>query len=148
MKLNRMYTVMADNINNPQVFVKWMAAIVVATITVIAWFSTQFITTAKGNEMMEKTQQADAELSEQIALLGEEMKASNRLLSIHLDKESLNAVILAIRNNDSEQFQIQQFTSVNGTNAQATSRLRDLKAEHDDLVMKKNCIITKNPLCD
>ena len=139
---------MADNLKDPQVLVKGISAIVVATVVVIAWFSTQFITTAKGEEMMKKAKDADNQLSAQIAELGIQMKASNQILLIHLDKESLNSVILALRNNDSEQFQIQQFVSVNGNNAQATSRLRDLKAEHEDLEMRRSCIINKNPLCD
>ena len=93
MKLQKVYTAMADNINNPQQFVKWIATIVVATITIIAWFSTQFITTARGEEMMAKAQEEDTKLSMQIAQLASEVKTSNSLLLIHLDKESLNIVL-------------------------------------------------------
>jgi hypothetical protein len=106
------------------------------------------VTIAKGEEMMNKAKAADNELTEQITLLAEEVKVSNGLLMIHMDKERLGSIMTEMRRNETEVFQIQQFVSVNGDNEQSRSRLRQLNAEHEDLELRKSCIINNNPLCD
>ena len=155
MNIRKAYSVMADSMNNPRVFLAWVVAVAVGVILTIGWLSQNFVTKALGEEMMSKAQQADSELSVQIAELAEgvaesneQIKASNALLMIHMDKDRLDGIMTEIRGNEAEVFQIQQFISVNGDNAQSRGRLRDLKAEHEDLELRRDCIINNNPLCD
>jgi hypothetical protein len=148
MNIRKVYTAMAEQYQDPQKLFKWMIAIVVATVVTMAWFSSNFVTVARGEEMMGKAQEADSELSEQITLLATEVKASNNLLMVHMDKERLGSIITEMRRNETEVFQIQQFVSVNGDNEQSRGRIRQLNAEHEDLELRKTCLINNNPLCD
>ena len=148
MNITKAYSAMAEQFTDPQKLIKWMIVMVVGTIAVLGWFSTNFVTTALGEEMMEKAQAADVELSEQITELAVEVKASNALLMIHMDKGRLESIMTAIRTNETQAYNNSQFVSVNGENERTRARARDLKAEHEDLELRKNCIINKNPLCD
>jgi hypothetical protein len=148
MNLQQVKSAMADQYQDPQKLFKWMIAIVVATVVTMAWFSSNFVTVARGEEMMGKAQEADSELSEQITLLAGEVKMSNNLLMVHMDKERLGSIITEMRRNETEVFQIQQFVSVNGDNEQSRGRIRQLNAEHEDLELRKTCLINNNPLCD
>ena len=139
---------MAEKLSNPREFLTLVAAIAIATISLLAWANATFIPTAKGAEMMKETKAADAVLSAQIVGLTKEVKQSNELLSIHLKQGELDSVLDRIRENDTQQFNIQQFVRVNGSDVQSTERLRDLENEMDDLELKRDCIITNNPLCD
>jgi hypothetical protein len=103
---------------------------------------------ALGNEMMDKVQAADNELSEQITLLADEVKISNELLIMHMDKEKLSNILSEIRVNETERYNTEQFVSVNGENERTRERLRQLKAQHEDLELRRDCIINNNPLCD
>ena len=139
---------MAENMNNPRVFLTWIVAVVIGVIVTIGWLSQNFVTKALGEEMMDRAQSSDNELSEQITLLAEEVKISNGLLMIHMDKERLSSILTEIRRNETEVFQISQFVSVNGDNERTRARQRQLKAEHEDLELRKTCLINNNPLCD
>ena len=139
---------MAETMNNPRVFLAWVMAVAVGVILTIGWLSQNFVTKALGEEMMEKAQSSDNELAEQITLLAEEVKISNGLLMIHMDKERLSSILTEIRRNETEVFQISQFVSVNGDNERTRARQRQLKQEHEDLELRKTCLINNNPLCD
>jgi len=119
----------------------WVASISVGTILAFIWLQTNFVTNAQGREMMEKTLSADASLAE-------EVKESNDLLRLHIQKSELKDVLSQIKMNEAQVFQIEQWTATNGKNEQATARLRRLKTEHRALILKRDCIINKNPLCD
>ena len=148
MNIRKAYSVMAETMNNPRVFLAWVMAVAVGVILTIGWLSQNFVTKALGEEMMEKAQSSDTELSEQITLLAEEVKISNGLLMIHMDKERLSNILTEIRRNETEVFQISQFVSVNGDNERTRARQRQLKQEHEDLELRKTCLINNNPLCD
>ena len=148
MDFKQVYAVMAEQYHDPQKLVKWMIGIVIGTIAVLGWFSTNFVTTAKGEEMMGKAQAEDRKLSEQITELAVEVKASNELLMIHMDKGRLDGIMTAIRTNETQAYNNSQFVSVNGENERTRARARQLKAEHEDLELRKSCIINNNPLCD
>ena len=147
MTFTRIKTLM-DNLRGNKEFFGWIIAIVVATVGAMGWFSQNFITIARGSEMMSRVQSADIRLTEEIKALAGEVKASNSLLMTHMEKEKLNTVMLEIRRTEAEIFQIEQSIAANGTNTQAAERLRLLKADYKDLELKRDCIINKNPLCD
>jgi len=147
MTFTRIKTLM-DNLRGNKEFFGWIIAIVVATVGAMGWFSQNFITIARGSEMMSRVQNADIRLTEEIKALAGEVKASNSLLMTHMEKEKLNTVMLEIRRTEAEIFQIEQSIAANGTNTQAAERLRLLKADYKDLELKRDCIINKNPLCD
>ena len=148
MNIRKVYSIMAEQFTDPQKLIKWMIGLVIGTIAVLGWFSTNFVTTAKGEEMMGKAKAADVELADQITLLANEVKASNELLMIHMDQGRLESIKTQLRTNETEQFNTQQFVSVNGDNERTRARTRQLKAEHEDLELIKTCIINKNPVCD
>ena len=45
-------------------------------------------------------------------------------------------------------FNLEQFTRVNGSDTQSNARMQQLELELSDLELKKDCILTNNPLCD
>jgi len=139
---------MAENMNNPRAFLALVATIVIGTIVLLGWLTQNFVTMALGNEMMDKVQTADSELSQQITLLADEVKISNELLIMHMDKEKLSNILSEIRVNETERYNTEQFVSVNGANERTRERLRQLKAQHEDLELRRDCIINNNPLCD
>ena len=154
--LKQGYTKVVEHIRSE---LKVYAGIAVAVVGLIAWMQTEFITTAKGKEMMANTQSelaenlanriaADKALADQVSVLASEVKTSNSLLMLHIDKERFSSIAADIRRNEQEVFGINQFVSVNGENAQATARLRALKSEHEDLILKRDCILNNNKLCD
>ena len=147
-RLRKAYSVMAENMNNPRAFLALVATIVIGTIVLLGWLTQNFVTMALGNEMMDKVQTADSELSQQITLLADEVKISNELLIMHMDKEKLSNILSEIRVNETERYNTEQFVSVNGANERTRERLRQLKAQHEDLELRRDCIINNNPLCD
>ena len=148
MEFKKVYSVMADSMNNPRVFLAWVVSIAIGVLALVAWLTSNFVTVAKGEEMMKKTLTADENLSEQITMLAGEVKTSNSLLMIHMEKERLASILTEIRRNETEVFQISQFVSVNGDNERTRARVRQLKQEHEDLELRKTCLINNNPLCD
>ena len=148
MDIKGKYTKMANTLSNPREFFTLVGSIVIATIGVLAWANTSFVSTAKGVEMMDEAKEADSVLTERIVVLTQEVQQSNQMLSIHLKQGELDSVLDRIRENDTQQFNIGQFVRVNGSDDQSTKRLRDLENEMKDLELKKTCIITNNPLCD
>jgi len=156
MQIRKGYEMVVEHIRSE---LKIYAGIAVAVVGLIAWMQTEFITTAKGKEMMANTQAelaenvtnrvaADEALATQVSVLAAEVKTSNSLLMLHIDKERFSSIATEIRRNEQEVFGINQFVSVNGANAQATARLRALKSEHDDLILKRDCVINNNKVCD
>jgi hypothetical protein len=123
-------------------------AVVVMTVGAWSWASSEFVTTAKATEMMKNTKDADTAISHQILELSEQVKTSNDLLLVHIDRYTLDNVKGEIKTNQSETFALQQFIRVNGSDNQSENRLQQLKTERGDLELKKSCIINHNPLCD
>ena len=132
---------MAENIKSNKEFFGWLAGIVVATVLTIGWLSTTFVTTAKAEE-------TSKEIRQEIKVLAIEVKASNRALTTHMDKQDLNIVVNKISYNKTQTFNIKQFTRVNGLDSQSEARLLELEGELEGLVIKRGCIIAKNPLCN
>lgn len=145
---NRGMSNVIDKIRGNREVLGWIAGIVIGTVAVLGWMSTNFITTAKGEEMMANAQDADAVLAEEVKDLAKSVKASNDMLSVHLAQGELQAVMDKIDNNQTQQFNITQFARVNGMDDQAEARLEQLKRELSPLQIKRDCIINKNPLCD
>ena len=154
--LKQGYTKVVEHIRSE---LKIYAGIAVAVVGLIAWMQTEFITTAKGKEMMANTQAelaenvtnrvaADKALADQVSVLAVEVKTSNSLLMLHIDKERFSSIATDIRRNEQDVFNIEQFVRVNGPNEQATAQLRSLKAEHEDLILRRDCILNNNKLCD
>ena len=156
MEIKQGYTKVADHIRNE---LKFYISIAIGVVALITYANTNFVTTARGEEMMDKTQAAikdaadernrrDDALSNELKMLAVQVNESNGLILLHMDKEKLSDVKSDIRRNEQETFSIEQFVSVNGANEQAKARLRALKAEHVDLEDTKDCIINNNKLCD
>ena len=59
MNIRKAYSVMAETMNNPRVFLAWVVAVAVGVILTIGWLSQNFVTKALGEEMMEKAQSSD-----------------------------------------------------------------------------------------
>jgi len=146
--MNRGMSNVIDKIRSNRDVLGWIAGIVLGTVAVLGWMSTNFITTAKGEEMMANAQDADAVLAKEVKDLAESVKASNQMLSVHLAQGELNDVMDRIDNNKTQQFNISQFTRVNGMDSQSEVRLERLKNELVELEIKRGCIIDNNPLCD
>jgi hypothetical protein len=123
-------------------------AVVVMTVGAWSWASSEFVTTAKATEMMKNTKDADTAISHQILELSEQVKTSNDLLLVHIDRYTLDNVKGEIKTNQAQTFALQQFIRVNGSDNQSENRLQQLKTERGDLELKKSCIINHNPLCD
>jgi len=154
--LTKGYRVIAEHIRSE---IKMYVWIVILLGGLLGWMHTEFVSTSMGEVMMTKTQAAikenadsrqaaDEALTKQVMVLAKEVKTSNELLMLHIDKERFNSVTDDIKNVEAEIFNIEQFVSVNGNNEQATNRLRALEAEHEDLILRRNCIINNNPMCD
>ena len=158
MTTGRMQTVI-DMVRNQKEFLSVIAAIVVGVIGSLSWATANFVTVARGETMMEKTQAADVEimrqtaerdaaLSKQITALTEQVVESNDIMLTHIDRYTLDSVKSEIRTNQSETFQLQQFIRVNGSDNQSEIRKQQLKTDLEELQLKKSCIINHNPLCD
>ena len=153
--LRKAYTAMAEQYNDPQKLFKWMVAIVLCTVGYTTWMDAEmenklldFIPVAQGREMMEKAQDEDTRLAASISVLADEMKISNGLLMLHLDRERFDNVNNELKTNETNRINTEQWISVNGETERDRVRLRQLKAEHEDLEERKRCIIDNNPLCD
>lgn len=146
--MNQRISRVIDNIKENRDFFGWIVGVAIGTVGLMGWFSTNFVTVAAGKEISEGARQADVVLGEQIKSLTEEVKESNAMLMAHMEKEKLNTVLSDIRRNEAEVFQIKQFVGANGTNAQAEARLRQLDTERSDLMMKRDCILNGNRLCN
>jgi len=146
--MNQRMSRVMDEIKSNKEFLIWIVGVALGTVGLMGWFSTNFVTIAKGVEISEGAHQADMVLSQQLVELAEEVKASNAMLMDHIEKEKLNVVLIEIKRNESEVFQITQFVSANGTNEQAEARLRQLRIDHTDLLLKRDCILNNNRLCN
>ena len=137
-----------DRIRGDKEFFSWIAGIVIGTIAALGWFSANFVTTVKAEEMMQKTQAADISLAQEIKSLAQSVKDSNDQLSVHIAKGELDNVSLKITENKTQQFNIGQFVRVNGSDSQSDLRLQELENELSALEIQRGCIINNNPLCD
>jgi hypothetical protein len=148
-----------DKIRGDREFFGWIGAIVIGTISALGWMSSNFMTVAKAEQMMDKVKVADAELARDIKVadsqladgikqLAAEVGESNTLLTIHMSKHELDSVMGKISENKNQQFNIQQFTRVNGMDSQSELRLQELANELEALEIQRTCILTNNPLCD
>ena len=146
--MNERMSRIMDELKPSKEFLVWVAGVAIGTVGLMGWFSTNFVTIAKGVEISEVAHEADMVLSQQLVELAEEVKASNAMLMDHIEKEKLNVVLIEIKRNESEVFQITQFVSANGTNEQAEARLRQLRIDHTDLLLKRDCILNNNRLCN
>ena len=133
------YRVMVtDHIRNEY---KFYVSLVAGTLLAYGWVSTQFLTTAQA-------QVTHDQISKEISQVGEQQKKLSVLLETLVSKQSLSNVQIEIKTNESEQFQVSQFMRVNGSDPQSERRLQQLKAERNDLEIRRNCIISKNPICE
>jgi uncharacterized Fe-S center protein len=147
MKTGRIKNVI-DKIRSDKEFFGWIAAIVIGTITALGWFSANFVTTVKAEEMMKNTKNADAAIIREIKDLTVEVVKSNKSIKTHLSSHDLQAVLDRLRETETQMFNIRQFTRVNGSDAQSEERLRNLENDLKHLTLKRDCIINDNPLCD
>ncbi len=126
--------------------------VIVSTVGALAWATSNFITSASAqvthSQMKAESARADKVVSNQILALTKEVKESNGLLLVHLDRYSLDKVKSDIKTNKSETFSLEQFIRINGLDSQSDLRLQSLTFELGDLELKKTCIINNNPLCD
>ena len=147
MTKNRIQTVM-DKIRGDREFFSWIGGIVIATIMALTWFSANFATTARAEEIVNISKAGDDALAKEIRVLTVSVQKSNKLLSIHMEKGELDNVMQQIKDNQTQTFNIGQFTRVNGMDSQSEARLQQLESELGLLELKRDCIITINPLCN
>ena len=154
--LTKGYRVIAEHLRSE---IKMYVWIVIILGGLLGWMHTEFVSTSMGEVMMTKTQhaikenadsrqEADEVLANEVKTLAKQVMASNSLLMLHIDKERFKSVTDDIKDVEQEIFNLQQFVRVNGSNEQTTTRLRDLEADHEDLILRRTCIINNNPMCD
>ena len=159
MTIKQGYTKVMDTLRQAKEVWAAIATIVVGTAIFLSWMTTSFLSVqaaelthkqmqAENVKMVSDMAKADLEMADQIKNLTIEVSQTNTLLALHMDKHSLEAVSLAIQNNESEIFNLEQTIRSDSNNAEAARRLLKLKSERDDLQIKRNCIITDNPRCD
>ena len=148
MTIQGKYRQMIDKVSSPKEFFGLVAGIVVSTVTILTWASVNFVTAAKAEEMMKEARGADSALAIEIKNLATDIKESNNLIQVHLGKHDLDSVLDRIRENETQTFNIKQFTRVNGSDNQSEARMQQLEIERDALLLKRDCIINNNPLCD
>lgn len=86
--------------------------------------------------------------SHQLEDQSKQIKDLTNLLKTKISQDNLSQVNADIRANDAETFQLQQWIKVNGEDAQSAKRLNNLKIEREELVVKRNCIINGNGMCN
>ena len=126
-----------------------LATIVVGTVLALAWMFTTFNTAAQADvshkQLMEATVQADNAMAVEIKNLAGAIAVTNGLITLHMEKHSLDAVNLAIQNNDTEIWNLEQAIP---RTEQVSKRLIKLKNQREEMLIKRECIIHQNPRCD
>ena len=126
-----------------------LAVIVIGVVGVMGYLSTNFLTAQAAEishkEMTRELAESDKQMASEIKNLTIEVSQTNTLLNLHMDKHSLDAVNLAIQSNDTEIWNIEQIKP--HTN-EVSKRLIKLKNQREQLLIKRQCIVTNNPRCD
>ena len=126
-----------------------LAVIVIGVVGVMGYLSTNFITAQAAEishkEMTRELAESDREMATEIKNLTIEVSQTNTLLNLHMDKHSLDAVNLAIQSNDTEIWNIEQ---IEPRTNEVSKRLIKLKNQREQLLIKRQCIVTNNPRCD
>jgi hypothetical protein len=129
-----------------------LGVIVIGVVGVMGYLSTNFLTAQAAEishkEMARDLAEADRQMATQIKNLTIEVSQTNSLLSLHMDKHSLDAINLAIQSNETEIFNLEQIIRKDGTNTEASRRLVKLKGQREELSIRRGCIISGNPRCD
>ena len=126
-----------------------LAVIVIGVVGVMGYLSTNFLTAQAAEishkEMTRELAESDKQMASEIKNLTIEVSQTNTLLNLHMDKHSLDAVNLAIQSNDTEIWNIEQ---IEPRTNEVSKRLIKLKNQREQLLIKRQCIVTNNPRCD
>lgn len=143
------YKVVVDTIKQAKEVWSAIAVIVIGVIATLGYLSTNFLTAQAAEishkRMVNEMAEVDREMATEIKNLTIEVSQTNSLLSLHMDKHSLDAVNLAIQSNDTEIWNIEQ---IDPRTEQVSRRLIKLKNQREELLIKRQCIVTGNPRCD
>lgn len=88
------------------------------------------------------------EIMSQVSQTQQQIEGTQKILQEHIRKYELESVKSDIRNVEDQQFQLEQFISINGVNQMTSKRKDELRRRLKDLEEKKNCIINGRPLCE
>jgi len=126
-----------------------LAVIVIGVVGVMGYLSTNFLTAQAAEishkQMTRELAESDKQMASEIKNLTIEVSQTNTLLNLHMDKHSLDAVNLAIQSNDTEIWNIEQ---IEPRTNEVSKRLIKLKNQREQLLIKRQCIVTNNPRCD
>lgn len=99
-------------------------------------------------ELKDETTEIRKEMTNVHQDMNNKITALTELIKLNTQQTNLKDVNRDLRDNDAEQYAIQNWIKVNGETVQDTRRLRDLKNEREELLLKRDCIVNKNPACD
>jgi len=99
-------------------------------------------------ELKDETAEIRKEMTNVHKDMNNQITALTELVKLTNQQNNLKDVNRDIRDNDAEQYSIQQWVKVNGETPQDTKRLRDLQNEREELILKRNCIISNNKACN
>ena len=126
-----------------------LAVIVIGVVGVMGYLSTNFLTAQAAEishkEMTRELAESDKQMASEIKNLTIEVSQTNTLLNLHMDKHSLDAVNLAIQSNDTEIWNIEQ---IEPRTNEVSKRLIKLKNQREQMLIKRQCIVSNNPRCD
>ena len=126
-----------------------LAVIVIGVVGVMGYLSTNFLTAQAAEishkEMTRELAESDKQMASEIKNLTIEVSQTNALLNLHMDKHSLDAVNLAIQSNDTEIWNIEQ---IQPRTNEVSKRLIKLKNQREQMLIKRQCIVSNNPRCD
>ena len=147
------FAVMIDHIKEElKVYVGIVFSTVVVLTGVIAWASEKFPSVEYVDmshvQMVAERMAADEKLTQGLAALESNQDSTNRLLSTMISKQDLAAVKSNLKSNESDMFQVEQFMRVNGFDERSEKRAQQLKSEHAELLLRQNCIISGNAVCN
>jgi len=139
------YDKVIQTINDARAVWTFIALIIAGVVGAVGWVYTEFPTAMA----METThQQIVKEMNAVHEKQAAEMSTIRNMLKEKIQSDKLDTVNLAIKNNDAEQFQIEQWMKVNGSDQQSQKRLKTLKTEREELVIRRNCVISGNRVCE
>ena len=157
--LRKGYTNVTEHVKTFKEIWTFATTVVVATGTVLGAMSLYFQTVdaaeaaqdeviAEMTKVHEQMAVTDRRLEAELKTLSAQQLENTNLLVLKIRQDNLTDANVAIRVNDSEIFQLEQFIGINGTDSERAKRLRDLKNEAKELQITRDCIINNQHICD
>ena len=144
MVIQQGYQTLKDRIRTSAELWHLLLAVAGTVAGLLLWMMTTFTTSAADKATHEQIIQQMTAVHEKQAL---EMQEIRELLTLKIQQDKLDAINRDIKNNETDQFNIQQWMKVNGEDTNSAKRLKELENEKDRLLIKRGCIISGNRVC-